>query len=246
VTKLVKPTIDPPKRLLPPIPDGLVDIGERSRWSRVAKLALRRALGDASTADRSSVFGRRAAADTRLFQKTRGGLVVDGQVGPATWDALAPWIGDEARRYLDPTEVDSPRDRVVAQAWWWLRNASLCTYKQRRPMDALQHVPRVGDCSESATLCYRWAGLPDPNGNAYNGQGYTGTLIENGTRKPISAARPGDLVFYGRNGWPTHVAVMLDQGDGVMSFGSTPPRHWASPYYRSDAMYAHDYIGGDS
>jgi hypothetical protein len=39
---------------------------------------------------------------------------------------------------------------------------------------------------------------------------------------------------------------MSNDPGGVMSFGSTPPRHWASPYYRSDAMYAHDYIGGDS
>lgn len=243
MASLIAPKIPPPQRDLPPLPRGVIALGERSRWARIAKLALRRALGDAATNDGTARFGRRAEADVRLFQKLNRGLVVDGVVGPATWERLGRWIGDQARRYLDPSEVDSPRDRVVNEALWWARNAALITYRQRRPMDGLKIVPRVGDCSESATLCYRWAGLPDPNGNGYNGAGYTGTLIEHGRRIAIAQARPADLIFYGRGGWPTHVVVYLGDGE-VMSFGSTPPRIWRTPFYRSDAMYAHDYIGG--
>lgn len=241
MAQLHKPTITPATRDLPPIPDGIIDLGERSRWARVAKIALHRALGPDATCDTSARFGRRAQADTRLFQRLARGLDVDGVIGPLTWQRLGRWIGDSARNYLDPHVPDSPRDRVVEQALWWVRHAALCTYRQRRPMDPLQHVPRVGDCSESATLAYRWAGLPDPNGAAYDGTGYTGTLIEHGRRIPAAQARPGDLVFYGRNGWPTHVAVVIDGGE-VMSFGSTPPRIWPTIYYRSDVLYAHAYL----
>lgn len=240
--RLYPPTIPKATRPLPPLPRGTIALGETSRHARAAKLALTRALGPDATNVPGHTFGRRARADTVAFQGLAR-LEVDGIVGPATWSRLGDWLGDDARRYVDPTEPLGPRERVVAQALWWVRNAPLIRYQQRRPMDPLRVVPRVGDCSESATLCYKWAGLPDPNGNGYNGAGYTGTLIGNGRRIAISAARPADLIFYGRMGWPTHVAVYLGDGQ-IMSFGATPPRLWSTPYYRSDAMYAHDYIGG--
>jgi cell wall-associated NlpC family hydrolase len=56
------------------------------------------------------------------------------------------------------------------------------------------------DCSEFVTLVYKAAGVVDPNGRGYNGTGYTGTLVANGTR--TSNPQPGDLVFYG-TGPPT-------------------------------------------
>lgn len=242
MARLFKPTIGAATRPLPPIPDGIIELGERSRYAYVAKKALHRALGDDATCDGSDRFGRAARADTILFQRLAGGLDVDGVIGPATWKRLGAWLGDNARTYLDAASPDSPRDLVVAQALWWVRNAALITYQQRRPMSPLKAVPRVGDCSESSTLCYRWAGLPDPNGNAYDGTGYTGTLIEHGRRIAWQKAKPADLVFYGRNGWPTHVAVVIDGGQ-VMSFGSTPPRIWSRIDYRSDVLYAHDYLG---
>lgn len=241
MARLHKPEIKTPTLPLPPIPDGIIGLGERSRWARIAKIALHRALGPDATCDSSARFGRRAEADARLFQRLTRGLEVDGVVGPKTWAALGRWIGDNARRYLDPHTPDTPRDLVVEEALWWVRHAALCTYRQRRPMDPLKHVPREGDCSESATLCYRWASMADPNGRGYDGYGYTGTLIEHGRRIPWQAARPGDLVFYGRGGWPSHVAVVIDGGE-VMSFGSTPPRIWPTIAYRSDVLYAHSYL----
>lgn len=33
------------------------------------------------------------------------------------------------------------------------------------------------DCSESVTCLCKWAGLHDPNGLGYDGQGFTGTLL---------------------------------------------------------------------
>jgi NlpC/P60 family len=71
---------------------------------------------------------------------------------------------------------------------------------------------RIGvDCSSFATLCYKAAGLPDPNGLNYNGQGFTGTLFDHGT--PTATPRPGDLIFWGTDPLappaPAHVGVYL-------------------------------------
>jgi len=66
------------------------------------------------------------------------------------------------------------------------------------------------DCSAFATLCYKEAGCADPNGNNYNGSGYTGDLANHGL--PVTVAAPGDLLFYG-SGWPYHhVAVYVGNG----------------------------------
>ncbi len=69
------------------------------------------------------------------------------------------------------------------------------------------------DCSESVTSLFRWAGLRDPNGLGYNGEGYTGTLLSHlGHYEDTSAAHPGALGVYGKAPG-THV-VMLMQPDG--------------------------------
>lgn len=86
---------------------------------------------------------------------------------------------------------------------------------------------RWEDCSSEATwiafvmdqTARRFGGsYPDPNGLGYNGQGYTGTMIQHG--RPVSAFRGPPAftaVFYGR---PIgHVAVKQSMGY-VMSMGS--------------------------
>jgi hypothetical protein len=53
-------------------------------------------------------------------------------------------------------------------------------YAQVRPMrnvhTAAPHFPLTMDCSESVTALCHWAGLHDPNGRGYDGQGNTATL----------------------------------------------------------------------
>ena len=74
------------------------------------------------------------------------------------------------------------------------------------------------DCSGFYTLCCKWAGLPDPNGNGYNGAGNTGTLIAHARR--LRTPIPGCAVFYGGTiGYPQHVAVYVGSGK-VISMGS--------------------------
>jgi hypothetical protein len=58
------------------------------------------------------------------------------------------------------------------------------------------------------TLCYKWAGAPDPNGNGYNGAGYTGTLEAHMRHIPQSQLRPGDLCLWKGK----HVSLVVQTG----------------------------------
>lgn len=92
-------------------------------------------------------------------------------------------------------------------------------YDQIRPMPAglflKNPLPERIDCSAFATLLYKAAGAPDPNGFGYNGAGNTGTLIRQG--RQVTVPKEGDLVFYGtaaQKGYPPHVNVYA--GDGLV------------------------------
>ena len=79
------------------------------------------------------------------------------------------------------------------------------------------------DCSETVTLMFRLAGLRDPNGLRYDGEGYTGTMLahlEHFTR--WDEVHAGTLIVFGH--YPgTHV-VMVTHPDGdnpiIYSHGS--------------------------
>lgn len=128
-------------------------------------------------------------------------------------------------------------------------------YRQSRPMhDTLfpTSLQQAGptliflDCSEFATLCYKAANAPDPNGLNYNGSGYTGTLIANGTR--TTDPHPGDLVFYGAGGAaggaPQHVGVYIGEGK-VIEMGGNPGPLEEPVDYRNDRIGYYTYPGVD-
>lgn len=93
-------------------------------------------------------------------------------------------------------------------------------YLQSRPMPGglFASSPEHIDCSAFATLVYKAAGCPDPNGFGYNGAGDTGSLAAHGT--PTDTPQPGDLIFY-HDDWakPGHVAVYLGDGQ-IANMGS--------------------------
>lgn len=109
----------------------------------------------------------------------------------------------------------SLRDAVVGFALWGIQNEPQIHYRQLRPMDGLstpKALPLQTDCSGFVTLCYKWAGAPDPNGLNFNGQGYTGTMLQACTHIARSAAQPADLVIWGPPPG-NHVAMVIEAGD---------------------------------
>lgn len=105
-------------------------------------------------------------------------------------------------------------DRRALIVKWALRGVQqepMIHYEQIRPMPLTWTVPPslTTDCSGFATLCYKLAGAPDPNGLGYNGRGYTGTLLTHGksTQKP----QPADLVFFGPED-AEHVCIVVEAG----------------------------------
>jgi hypothetical protein len=110
--------------------------------------------------------------------------------------------------------VAGVRERIVANGRWGVEHEPQIHYRESRPIDGLGHphkLPLTTDCSGFVTDCYQWAGAPDPNGNNYNGQGYTGTMLSHCRHIPASAVQPGDLVVWGP--FPgEHVALVIEPG----------------------------------
>ena len=77
-------------------------------------------------------------------------------------------------------------------------------------MPLRRRLPLTTDCSGFVTLCYFLAGAPDPNGLAYDGEGWTGTLLRHMTQ--IAEPSAGDVVVFGA--YPGHhAAIVLARGD---------------------------------
>jgi hypothetical protein len=121
-------------------------------------------------------------------------------------------------------------------------------YAQVRPIACFGVKPEAGfttDCSGHSTCVYYWArkvtgiAVPDPNGNAYNGYGYTGTLVSNPECHPNYLV--GDLAIYGSSlGNTQHVVTCYQGGDGGSSrwcsHGSEAAPYSVSLHYRSDLL----------
>jgi cell wall-associated NlpC family hydrolase len=104
----------------------------------------------------------------------------------------------------------SVREEIVGVARWGIRNEPRIHYALVRPMPLRRELPLATDCSGFATLCYFLAGAEDPNGLDYIGEGYTGTMLRH--MRHVHAARPGDLVVWGR--YPGHhVAIVMEAGE---------------------------------
>lgn len=69
------------------------------------------------------------------------------------------------------------------------------------------------DCSEAVTVLCKWAGLRDPNGKGYSGEGFTGTLLAHLPHySEPSHARVGALVVFGPAPGD-HVAMVMERGE---------------------------------
>lgn len=185
----------------------------------------------------TSFFGGHMVDNTQHFQHSHG-LRADGVIGPKTFEKLAPHFDRYDKYLLKNTQVKpppNPRDLIVGACLAMLRHSPF-PYHEIRPYPAtFDQLYRTGsDCSGTSTLSYKYAhtaypGLvSDPNGFGFDGYGYTGTLLNHGTR--TTTPRPGDLCFY----YPTysHVGVYLSSGR-VFSHGAPGQPHVIGSSYAS-------------
>jgi cell wall-associated NlpC family hydrolase len=134
---------------------------------------------------------------------------------------LSRWI-PAAQRVRRLVPALTARQRIVKWARWGVARTGEIHYTEAAERSAwlraspANRLPLSTDCSGFATLCYRLAGLTDPNGLGYKELGYTGTLLEYAQHHgsiltDVSKARPGDLIVYGPGtGW--HVAIIVQAG----------------------------------
>ena len=112
------------------------------------------------------------------------------------------------------------RADIVKWAKWGVDNRASFTYTEDGRRMSGVHAPGITpcicDCSAFVTYCYSWAGAPDPNGQGYNGQGYTGTLLSHGTSITKAQAVPGDVIVYGK-GTGDHTALIVEAGNDPMT-----------------------------
>ena len=198
----------------------------------------------------TDVFGAYLEQAVKEFQRAHG-IQATGRIGRTTHEALErtrrhgskQWAFDQraidlARAYHQAhsqTPEEMFRDRIVSAAGYWYEHRGGISYSQYRPFQRGKPpwVPSRWDCSGFVTCCYEAGGAPDPNGRGYDGLGYTGTLVDNGSPVSRDQLKLGDLVFYGSSwgrpgfpaGSPTHVALYAGRHNGIQmvrSLGSYP------------------------
>jgi len=116
------------------------------------------------------------------------------------------------------------RKRIVNWALWGCKNTARIAYSQNgnvrlAALGKQATIPLATDCSAFATLCYCWAGAPNPNGaGAYDSRqpAFTGSMLDHCRRIPRSAVRPGDLVVWTPPGRGQHVCVVVSVGPDPM------------------------------
>jgi len=111
--------------------------------------------------------------------------------------------------------MSDARQNIVDWAKWGVENHAQFNYTEGSTRMEGVHKPGVlpadADCSAFVTYCYSWAGAADPNGQGFNGTGYTGTLLAHGTHIPLEQVVPGDVIVYGA-GTGDHTALVVEAG----------------------------------
>ena len=122
--------------------------------------------------------------------------------------------------------TQTQRNHLVRLAQYLDRNAKLVKYAEVRPMSTARLTESqlrcrfaagstiTCDCSESITMMFRMAGLSDPNGLHYDGEGYTGTMLEHLPHfTNWEEVHAGTLIVFGDP--PGHHVVMVVEPNGV-------------------------------
>jgi lysozyme family protein/peptidoglycan hydrolase-like protein with peptidoglycan-binding domain len=152
---------------------------------------------------------------------------VDGTFGPQLKAFLsgktvlpAAFRRRRAQRRRAAGSERATRKRVVDWALWGCKNSGRIGYSQNGAvrlagLGTPGTLPLATDCSAFATLCYCWAGAPNPNAaGRYDARGpaYTGSLLAHLRRIPRRAAQAGDLVVWTPPRTGSHVCVVVAAG----------------------------------
>lgn len=183
----------------------------------------------------------------------------DGQTGDGDWNPkefpTKAQILHQFKTAMFPPSRTEQRQLIMAAAMWGYYNKDAMHYahpsnpaqsaKRMKDFGPPPNVPEWSDCSSFATWCYKVAGAVDPNGNNYNGSGYTGTLWNHGRKVSVAQLRAGDLCFYGNPASVnSHVTVYVGLGK-VVSHGSEEGPFVTDVKYRSDFTGCVTYFADD-
>lgn len=140
----------------------------------------------------------------------------------------------------NPTKATSVEKRtaMASAAMWGYYHRDEIDYsrgpERMRDFGSPPNVPGATDCSGFVTWCYFVAGAVDPNGNNYNGAGFTGDLWDTGQHISVVQLKVGDLVFYGNpHSVNSHVCIYIGNNQ-VVSNGSQADPLVFPVNYRSD------------
>jgi len=125
-----------------------------------------------------------------------------------------------ATRLKQASSQQAIRKRIVNWALWGCKNTAQIGYSQNGNLRlaALGNkgtLPLATDCSAFATLCYSWAGAPNPNASgAFDARqpAFTGSMLSHCRRIPRSAVQPGDLVVWTPPRVGQHVCLVIQGG----------------------------------
>lgn len=167
-----------------------------------------------------SAFEHKRIIDVLLMRPSTLPTTSTNQSGDTSYDTTGQAATTTAVSFDPNSYSGGVRDAVCLAAQQALNEPSgTYEYDEVRPYPSSLFGPPLPvktDCSGFATLCYKAAGAPDPNGLGYSGQGYTGSLLLKGAS--TNTPNPGDLVFWSG---PDHVAVYIGNGE-IIEFGAPP------------------------
>jgi lysozyme family protein len=129
-----------------------------------------------------------------------------------------------AKRMKEANSQGAIRKRIVNWALWGCKNSGKIGYSQNgnvrlAALGKKAALPLATDCSAFATLCYCWAGAPNPNAaGKYDARQptFTGSMLGHCRRIPRSAVQLGDLVVWTPPGTGQHVCVVVQGGADPM------------------------------
>ena len=156
---------------------------------------------------------------------------VNASFGPQLWAFLGgkkplprPFQQRRAKRLRQARSEKGIRKQIVDWALWGCTHSGQIGYSQNgsvrlSALGSRGTLPLATDCSAFATLCYCWAGAPNPNASgAYDPRrpAYTGSMLRHLRRIPRTAAKPGDVVVWLPPSTGQHVCVVVAAGPDPM------------------------------